>query len=105
MWFHEQQMGKFFLKKTEAELIWEALLQNAKQSLLSENIGVINRTNLDGLERQRELNDLELSDEEKAILDQMIDYMTRNLPQQGSYEKANKISAIWDYIKRQMRRK
>lgn len=86
-------------------MIWEALLQNAKQSLLCDNTGVINRANLDELERQRELNDLELSDEEKAVLDQMIDYMTQNLPQQGSYEKANKISAIWDYIKKQMRRK
>lgn len=92
------------MKKTDAELIWEALLQNAKQSLLSEKTGVINRANLDELEHQRELNDLELSDEEKAILDQMIVYMTQELPSDEPYKKANKISAMWSYIKRRMRR-
>lgn len=92
------------MKNTDAELIWEALLNNAKQTIQEQKYGVTNRANLDTLERQRELNDLELTDEEKAVLDQMINYMTKQLPPEEPYRKANKISAMWDYIKRRMRR-
>lgn len=92
------------MKKTDAELIWEALLAKAQQSLLDENNGLINRQTLDAVELQRDRNDLELSDEEKAVLDQMIEYLTRQLPPEQPYKKANKISAMWDHIKRRMQR-
>lgn len=104
MWFHEQQMGEILMKKTDAELIWEALLAKAQQSLLDENNGIINRQTLDALELQRDQNDLELSDEEKAVLDQMIEYLTRRLPPERPYKKANKILAMRDYIERLMKR-
>ena len=97
-------MGEFFLKKTDAELIWEALLNKAQQSILDENNGIFNRATLDTVERQREHYDLELSDEEKAVLDHMIEYLTKQLPPEEPYKKANKISAMWDYIKRRMQR-
>lgn len=92
------------MKKTDAELIWEALLAKAQQSLLDEGNGVINRKTLDALELQRDQNDLELSEKEKAILDHMIEYLTRQLPPERHYKKANKILAMRDYIERLMRR-
>lgn len=91
-------------RKSDSELIWEALLAKAQQSLLDENNGVINRRTLDAAEKQRSEFDLELSDEEKAILDHMIQYITRKLPPEETYKKANKISAMWDHIKRRMQR-
>lgn len=97
-------MGKFFLKKTDDELIWEALLAKAQQSLLDEGSGIFNRATLDAAQDQRDKFDLELSDEEKAVLDRMIEYLTRQLPPEQPYKKANKISAMWDYIKRRMQR-
>lgn len=92
------------MKKTDAELIWDALLNNAEHTIHEQKSGVNNRVNLDTLERQRELNDLELSDQEKAVLDQMISYMSSQLPADEPYKKANKISAMWNYIKRRMQR-
>lgn len=92
------------MKKTDAELIWEALLQNAKQSLLDEGHGLINRANLDTLETNRDRYEVELTDEEKAVIDHMIAYLTKQLPPEEPYKKANKISAMWSYIKRRMQR-
>ena len=92
------------MKKTDAELIWEALLAKAQQSLLDENNGIINRRTLDAVELQRDRNDLELSDEEKAVLDHMVEYLTKQLPPEQPYKKANKISAMWNHIKRRMQR-
>lgn len=92
------------MKKTDAELIWEALLAKAQQSLLDEGHGIFNRATVDAAERQRSEFDLELSDEEKAVLDHMIKYLTSKLPPEETYKKANKISAMWDYIKRRMQR-
>ena len=92
------------MKKTDAELIWEALLAKAQQSLLDEGSGMINRATLDAVERQRNQFDLELSDEEKAVLDLMIEYLTKQLPPEKPYKKANKISAVMNIIKRSMQR-
>ena len=92
------------MKKTDAELIWEALLAKAQQSLLNEGSGIHNRATLDAAERQRDQFDLELSDEEKAVLDQMIEYLTKQLPPEQPYKKANKISAVMNFIKRRMQR-
>lgn len=92
------------MKKTDAELIWEALLAKAQQSLLDEGSGIHNRATLDAVERQRDQFDLELSDEEKAVLDQMIEYLTKQLPPEHPYKKANKISAVMNFIKRRMQR-
>ena len=63
--------------KTDAELIWEALLSKAQNSLIDENTGLVNKPTLDRITNQRDKYDLELSAEEKAVLDQMIKYLSR----------------------------
>lgn len=74
------------------------------QQLDEAKYGVTNISTLDALERQRDQYDLELSNQEKALLDQMIKHMTAELSDDKPYEKANKISAIWEYIKHRMQR-
>ena len=91
------------MKKTDAELIWEALLSKAQNSLIDENTGLVNKPTLDRITNQRDKYDLELSAEEKAVLDQMIKYLSKELPDDG-YVKANKLSRIWSYIKKRMNR-
>lgn len=89
--------------KTDAELIWEALLSKARESLIDENTGLVNKPTLDRITNQRDKYDHELSAEEKAVLDQMIMYLSKELPDDG-YVKANKLSNIWSYIKKRMNR-
>jgi hypothetical protein len=91
------------LKKTDADLIWEALLAKAQDSLIDENTGLVNKPTLDRIANQRDKYDLELSTEEKAVLDQMIKYLSKELPA-DEYVKANKLSSIWNYIKKRMNR-
>lgn len=85
------------MKKTDADLIWEALLNEART-------GTINKATLDSARHQREYFDMELSDEEKAVLDNVIQYLSKELEPQDHYKKANKLSSILNYVKRRMQR-